>query len=108
MSYDKEKLPIVSDKYKFITCQVAECLYNTRPGCNHEWIELDAGGSCIFRTLEPIDKVVKHPITGSKFTVSVPANKPVEPTAEAAPICDCEDGVYPGSITYCVACGKDI
>ena len=23
-------------------------------------------------------------------------------------VCDCDDGVYPGSITYCVACGKDL
>ena len=32
-------------------------------------------------------------------------NKAVEQTAK---VCDCDDGVYPGSITYCVACGKDL
>lgn len=32
-------------------------------------------------------------------------NKSVEPTAET---CDCKNGPDLGSITYCVACGKDL
>ena len=69
MSYDKIENPVISDKYKSMTCQANDCLYNTRPGCNGEWVELDASGKCIFKTTEPLEKVVTHPITGDKFTI---------------------------------------
>ena len=69
MSYDKDESLVISDKIKSMTCQATGCLYNTQPGCNHGWVELNADGTCIFKNLEANERVVNHPITGDKFTI---------------------------------------
>lgn len=68
MSY--EMVQVIPDGYKKLTCQVKHCVRNDgNAGCDHEWMELDDMGRCIFINIE---KVVTHPITGDKHTLFTP------------------------------------
>ncbi len=50
MDYEKEEHELtIPIRFKNLTCQVNECIYNNRPSCKHEWVELDDNGTCIFK-----------------------------------------------------------
>lgn len=50
MSHDNESEITYSNKFKSIVCRASECIHRDkdRPLCNHDWIELDSPGFCIF------------------------------------------------------------
>ena len=58
MDYEKEvdesTIPI---RFKSMTCQVVECIYNEKPSCSHEWVELDENGTCIFKQISKAVKI---------------------------------------------------
>lgn len=51
MSYEQET-EVVSNEYKSMTCQVTNCIYNEKPICTQDWVELNEQGCCIFEQCE--------------------------------------------------------
>jgi len=48
MSFEKDDGLTIPIRFKSMTCQATDCIYNEKPSCSHDWAELDESGTCIF------------------------------------------------------------
>ena len=53
MSYYETNQYVIPKKFKLLTCQRADCMYNEKPLCSLSHVELDDKGMCIFYSKAP-------------------------------------------------------
>ena len=53
MSYNESNQYVIPNRFKFLTCQRVDCMYNTKPLCKCSHVELDDKGTCIFYSIKP-------------------------------------------------------